>query len=406
MTTSDAGTGPTMSPPPGAGGAPRLVRRRDDRQIAGVCAALGSYTGIDPVIYRVVLAVLALFGGAGLVLYGVGWLLIPEQETGRAALDTLLRRPAGWSDWRRLALIAAVLLLAVVVLPPIRHASSWTGLGLAVLAVLGFLWLRDHRPDALAAGAAPTSATVDHAEGRSYALAATTYDPGATHLGATHDPRATAPLPAPAPRRPRSPLGWITLCAALVAVGCGLLLDGAGMLHATLQGLLATALVVVSIGLVAGTWIGRARWLVLPAFVLVVALAGASVISGVPLRGGTGDRFWAPGAAGDLPSEYRLLAGDATLDLTGLGAVSGGRSVRASVGAGQLAVRLPAGLPVSVHAHAGGGRVEVLGLVSDGLGVDRDVTSGGPNVGAGAVAGLVLDLRVGAGQLTVTRVTP
>ena len=39
---------------------PRLERPREGRTILGVCAALGRYTDVDPVIYRVILIVIAL----------------------------------------------------------------------------------------------------------------------------------------------------------------------------------------------------------------------------------------------------------------------------------------------------------------------------------------------------------
>lgn len=49
--------------------------------VAGVCGGLGRALGVDPVIFRITLAVLAVFGGIGLLLYGAGWLLIPEEGT-------------------------------------------------------------------------------------------------------------------------------------------------------------------------------------------------------------------------------------------------------------------------------------------------------------------------------------
>src|SRR3954470_6093762 len=59
----------------------RLTRARDDRIVAGVCSGAGRYVDIDPVIPRVVLAVLAVFGGAGFVVYALAWLLIPEDRS-------------------------------------------------------------------------------------------------------------------------------------------------------------------------------------------------------------------------------------------------------------------------------------------------------------------------------------
>ena len=60
----------------------QLTRSTSNRMIAGVCAGLGEYLGIDPTIVRL-LAILAFFtgfGGIGLV-YLIMALVIPEQTT-------------------------------------------------------------------------------------------------------------------------------------------------------------------------------------------------------------------------------------------------------------------------------------------------------------------------------------
>ena len=64
--------------------APRRVlrRSRDDRVIAGVCGGLGRHFDIDPVILRLVFVVLLLAGGSGILLYGVGWIAIPDEQPG------------------------------------------------------------------------------------------------------------------------------------------------------------------------------------------------------------------------------------------------------------------------------------------------------------------------------------
>ena len=57
----------------------RLVRRRDDRMLAGVCSGIGDYIGMDANIVRLLVVLLAVFGsGAGIAIYIAGWLLIPE----------------------------------------------------------------------------------------------------------------------------------------------------------------------------------------------------------------------------------------------------------------------------------------------------------------------------------------
>jgi phage shock protein C len=59
----------------------RLLRRsREDRVIAGVCGGLGRHLGVDPVLLRIAFVVLTVTGGAGLLLYLVALIVIPDQQ--------------------------------------------------------------------------------------------------------------------------------------------------------------------------------------------------------------------------------------------------------------------------------------------------------------------------------------
>jgi len=44
-----------------------------------VCGGLAQYFHIDATLIRVLFAVLAVFGGSGLLLYLVLWLVVPEE---------------------------------------------------------------------------------------------------------------------------------------------------------------------------------------------------------------------------------------------------------------------------------------------------------------------------------------
>lgn len=56
-----------------------LVRRRDDRMVAGVCSGLADYLGVDVNLVRVAAVVaLVLSVGAALVAYVAAWILMPE----------------------------------------------------------------------------------------------------------------------------------------------------------------------------------------------------------------------------------------------------------------------------------------------------------------------------------------
>ncbi|MFD8593713.1 PspC domain-containing protein [Kitasatospora sp. NPDC059646] len=73
---------------------PALTRSSRHRVVAGVCGGLGRYLDIDPVVFRVVIAVLGLTGGLGLFLYGLAWLVVPREaadgEGGRTELQRVL----------------------------------------------------------------------------------------------------------------------------------------------------------------------------------------------------------------------------------------------------------------------------------------------------------------------------
>jgi phage shock protein C len=57
----------------------KLYRRRGDRMLAGVCGGLADYFRVDVTLIRVIFIVLAVMGGAGLVIYLAMWLLVPEE---------------------------------------------------------------------------------------------------------------------------------------------------------------------------------------------------------------------------------------------------------------------------------------------------------------------------------------
>ncbi|MCF8303145.1 MAG: PspC domain-containing protein [Bacteroidales bacterium] len=57
----------------------RLYRSVVDRVIGGVCAGIGDYLNIDPVIIRIIFVLLAIFGGGGVIIYIVLWIVLPEE---------------------------------------------------------------------------------------------------------------------------------------------------------------------------------------------------------------------------------------------------------------------------------------------------------------------------------------
>lgn len=57
----------------------RLTRRSHNKMVAGVCGGVADHLGIDATIVRLVLVAAVIFGfGTGIVLYAVGWWLMPQ----------------------------------------------------------------------------------------------------------------------------------------------------------------------------------------------------------------------------------------------------------------------------------------------------------------------------------------
>jgi phage shock protein C len=57
-----------------------LVRSRDGRMLAGVCAGIAGYFGLDVTLVRVIWAVVSVItGGAGVLAYLVAWVIIPDE---------------------------------------------------------------------------------------------------------------------------------------------------------------------------------------------------------------------------------------------------------------------------------------------------------------------------------------
>ena len=339
-----------------------LIRDPADRVVAGVCAAIGRATDTDPVIWRILTGVLTVFGGTGLVLYALGWLLIPKLGEEHSIAERWIRpRSTRWTP-------GAVALVVIVTVVLLGAFDNGRGAGvLAVLAGVGYLVYRERTGRPLAP---------------SYTSPTVPVSPGVAAVARV--------------RRPPSRLGAITLSIGTLAAG-GLLLAGAyGVDGLSSARVLAVALLIVGAGLVVGTWWGHARWLAAVGVLLCLAVAVTSVAQGA-LRGGTGNRTWVV-SGGATDRTFRLGVGDATLDLRGVQAEGAHPRVRASVAVGHLLVLLPPGVPVRVHATAQLGGLKGLQDEIGGRRLDRTTSYGPPGDPL-----VEIDAGVRTGQVEVRR---
>lgn len=67
------------SPPPGLEAVNRLRRSATDRWLGGVCGGLAQATGLESWVWRLIFAVMACFGGAGVVVYLLLWIFVPRE---------------------------------------------------------------------------------------------------------------------------------------------------------------------------------------------------------------------------------------------------------------------------------------------------------------------------------------
>jgi hypothetical protein len=208
----------------------------------------------------------------------------------------------------------------------------------------------------------------------------------------------TEPLePAPPPSQRGPAAATVLLGALLVLVGVGWLLDASGV-EVPWRAVLPAALIAVGLATVAGAFRDRQPALLLVGLLLVAVLTVASATDwNLPVGGGVGDRTERPIGPADL-RDYRLAIGQLTLDLSDLQVPQGTTTVQARVGVGELAVRLPEGVPVEVDAGSGIGQVQALDREESGVGSRLEADSGGFGDRR-----LVLDLRVGLGEVRVER---
>ncbi|WP_369030640.1 MULTISPECIES: PspC domain-containing protein [Streptomyces] len=417
--------------------------RRDRRQkmLGGVCAGLGRTCDMDPVIFRITLAVLSATGGIGLIFYGFAWLFVPYEDEEENEVRKLL---TGRVDGQALTAVLFALVGCGVFLTMLKNGGvlSFAVILSILLAGAGY-WSRNRGapdPDPLAAQAVADAPPEAQAPPAPSAYPSWWRDPivkDGTHVGGTgylwgpHDTRdrdisaavnithgnyngrrpdvrAAWPRP-PKPRGPRWIGGWILLLALLAGfVGTAAKWDDEAF-ATSLQTGLACALTVFGVGIAVSAFLGRTgAGSVFLAIITAALLAGSAAL---PKDVSTHwvRTEWTPTAVAAVQPRYDLGTGEATLDLTGL-RLAKGQTVTTSVGVGvgRIEVIVPKSATVKADIEVGVGDIQLPGDdkqdVDVAPGKHKQVTlspaTGGANTGT-----VVLDLEVGLGQAEVTRAT-
>lgn len=191
----------------------------------------------------------------------------------------------------------------------------------------------------------------------------------------------------------------MTFGLALLLVALAAILDNLGAFDLRLSAYPALGLFVLGAGLLVGTFLGRARWLVLPGLLLVPAVLAASLVQ-VPLEGGFGDRYVRPQHASQLAAAYHRVAGGIFFDLTPLQGDRSRITLWASTGFGEVSVLVPFDAHVLARGAVGAGQVSIGPFSNSGLDVSMR-QRWEPKLGEGPT--VVLDLEAGFGSVKVYR---
>jgi phage shock protein PspC (stress-responsive transcriptional regulator) len=394
--------------------ATRPHRRSDDRKIGGVAAAIGRRYAIDPVLVRVAFIVATIFSGMGLLLYLLGWLLLPAEGDRASGAESLLGR--GRSSMSPVLTLVLILLLFPVT--GVVFGGPASGV-LALAVAVGVLFLLHQSRAAL--GEAPGRASTDPGAGTTGTASTAEHgldpqgEPGTTvttdrPAPPAWDPLGAAPFawdlpePAPAPppqpspaRGPRSKVTPITLGLALLTGG----IASAFWPALSAAKIAALLLGVIGLGLIAGSLLRSGRGLILIAvpLALLTWILQAAPVSGFKL----GEGRWNPATAAEVRPHYDVTLGNGRLDLTGLQLAQGQTVTTAvAVGMGETEVILPPTVDAQVVCRAQVGNVDCLGVSGDGSFPARvDITDDGTDGPGGGR--LVLDVHAGMGNVQVER---
>jgi phage shock protein PspC (stress-responsive transcriptional regulator) len=414
MTTTDQ-SGAFTPPPPTAPAPNRVLRRsRTDRVGAGVAGGLGEYFGVDPVLFRVLFATSAFFGGAGVLAYLVAWAAIPEEGTVHAPIDRFVselrrRRVPVWL----VAIVAGLALWGV--------AFSWWAPGhffpVIVVAIVLVAILARRGRSTQRNGVRPpsdpqppdTTPTVDLDKGAGDDTAAATR-PGRSSGSPTwvSETRQWINESKAAGRRRRRRAMPVRIATFGTLVGTLAILAVVDAVTGIALPVYFWATVgIVGLGLLVGMMLRRTPWtaalLLVPACVGLVAFAG----SHARLHDGFGAREWTPTSAAELHSRYRLAFGQATLDLRRVGRLDKPRTVHLTLAAGEARILVPATMNATVDAnvHFGDLRLNGVDLIDNagrergGVNLNRTVFPPGTATGAA----LTIDVHVTDGRISIER---
>ncbi|WP_329365700.1 PspC domain-containing protein [Streptomyces sp. NBC_00669] len=391
-----------------------------DKVLAGVCHGAGRYFGVDPVIFRIVLAVLALTGGIGLIIYGLGWLVIPQEDEEESEAHRLL---SGRIEGAPLTAVLMALVGCGLYASMLGNGANQAFSLILLAATVAAVYWSQQRTRMQAAGETPLAAASAVADAPPAAQAPP--EPGSAPSW-WRDPLTKAPPylwgPDDGPyqaadrqawrerkrktRKERQwPFGLVAFLLAATAAGVGTCVA----VHRTSVGSsveigLASALGVFGVAYLIASFAGRPRGLT--AFWSLLTIAGLIGAASLPKDQEGWTSRWTPTTTTAIQPSYVRGAGDGVLDLRTVSLGNRTVSTRLDVHVGEAEVKLPPNATVVLTYHIGVGDVLLPGKSHSGVNIrsgthDTEVYS--PRPGTPSTGTIDLTVKVGVGDLRVVR---
>ena len=384
----------------------RPVRLPRQGHVAGVCAGIGVRYDVDPVLIRVAFVVSTFFGGAGLVLYLAGWLLLPRYGDQVSPAESLVGRGQSSESSTKVVVLLVVLAVAASAFGPLGAGVGGSGV-VSMVLMLGGLWLLyQRRPEPPVLPGAPQLFPQNPFQApfqqSQYQQSQYQQAPFAQHTGAPgpapadpdfwtkpepESPRTGAQSPGPEPAPPQDPLlqrptppSWDPLgvapfawdlpeptpttavvpakqprsrltttvlgLAVLAAAAAGAVASAGEVAWLTPARIGAIALAVIGLGLLVGAFLHRGYGLLVVTGPLLGFVVLASLVGPIDTSS-WGEQLYSPRTAAELQPAYSVQMGALQLDLRGL-ELTEDETVSVETRFGATEILLPQNLDVDV----------------------------------------------------------
>jgi phage shock protein PspC (stress-responsive transcriptional regulator)/predicted membrane protein len=352
--------------------------------VAGVAAGIADRVGVDRWVIRLAFLVLSFGGGSGVLLYIAAWLLMPEEGQSESVGQRWANQANSTRPWIGVVfvLIAAAILFSNL---PFFDGGLLFPTALLVIGILlyrgdlpGINWKPKPRPDKTANST--NTETIN------------------TMTMTPDSPTITQPITPVVvkPRTPPSQLGQITIGVTIIALGLLAAIDRvATTIDADPRHYFALAVVTLGLGVLVGTFFGKARWLIPIGLLLVPVMIGTSVAYAFDGNWDT-PQVVRPAGFANLAATYEKGAGELVIDLTELPWNGQTITLSAEVGVGELELFVPDGVAVEARGDVGVGEFATVAGSQGGFGIDRTYNVAGNGLGT-----VVATLEVGMGRILV-----